>query len=265
MTAPFIIDVHTHIGPTQGFEAHHGALDAMLATMDLLRVEVACFSAMPLLENQFDSGHRMTLKALENHPDRLRAYGVFNPNWPEPSMRSLEDLMPHPGFVGVKIHPAMHAAGPEDERYIPLWDLADTKGLVVLAHTWSPDPAKPAQDLSVPERFEPVLRRYERVRLILGHCGGRGVGLRQAVQAMNACPNCYAELSGDSWPMGQLEWLCRQVDTSRLLFGTDMNWIEPRYVYGHVLKADIPAETRLGILRENAIRLFGKRLSASVC
>jgi len=257
MNAPFIIDVHTHLGPAQAFEARHRELDDFLATMDLLGVETAIFSAMPTLENDFETGHRLTVDALEKHPARLRAYGVFSPNWPEVSMRYIEDLMGRPGFAGVKIHPAMHATAPDEDGYRAFWEFADAHGLVVLSHTWSPDPAKPTQELSVPRRLEAVLERYRSVRVVLGHCGGRAEGMRQAVEMMNAYPHCYADLSGDCWHMGQLEWLCEQVDPARLLFGTDQNWIEPRYVYGHVLMADLPETVRLGILRNNALRLFG--------
>ncbi len=172
-------------------------------------------------------------------------------------MAYLEDLMRQPGFAGVKIHPAMHATAPDEAPYRAFWEFADQRALVVLSHTWSPDPAKPTQNLAVPRRMAPVLERYRRVRVILGHCGGRAGGMGQAVEMMNAFPNCHADLSGDCWQTGQLEWLCRRVNPAQLLFGTDMNWIEPRYVYGHVLMANLPETTRLDILRNNALRLFG--------
>ncbi len=257
MTAPFIIDAHAHLGPTQAFEAYHGGMDAMIAAMDLLHIETTIFSAMPSLENEFEEGYRLSIEAMERFPGRFRAYAVFNPNWLEPSMHYIERLMAHPGFAGIKIHPAMHAMDPIDARYQPLWEMADEHKLAVLAHTWSPDPAKPVQNLSVPERFAPVLERYTRLRVILGHFGGRDVGMRQAIALMNAYSHCYADLSGDCWEMGQLEWLCAQTDPSRILFGTDMNWIEGRYVFGHVLKARLSPEIKLAIFRENALRLFG--------
>jgi len=257
MNAPFIIDAHAHMGPAQAFEAHCRDLNAVLDLMDLLRIQTMVFSAMPLLENDFETGHRLTLEAIERYPDRFRAYGVYNPHWPGPSMAHLEELMPHPGFAGVKIHPAMHAMAPDDPGYQDFWDFADARSLVVLSHTWSPDPAKPVQNLSVPDRMRAVLERYRQVRVILGHCGGRIEGMRQAVEMMNAFDHCYADLSGDCWEAGQLEWLCRQVNPKQILFGTDLNWIEPRYVYGHVLMAGLPEATRLDVLRNNALRLFG--------
>lgn len=257
MNPPFIIDAHSHLGPAQAFEAHHRDVDDVIAMMDLLGIETCFFSAMPSLENDFETGHRLALDALERHPGRFRAYAVFNPHWPELTMGQVEELMAHPGFAGVKIHPAMHATAPDDPAYEAFWDFADAHALVVLSHTWSPDPAKPTQNLSVPHRMTPVLERWPAVRVILGHCGGRAEGMRQAIEVMNAFPNCYADLSGDCWELGQLEWLCGQVDPARILFGTDLNWIEPRYAYGHVLMADIPDSVKLDILRNNALRLFG--------
>ncbi len=87
MNTPFIIDAHAHLGPTQAFEAHHRELDAYMDILDRLGIELSFFSAMPTLENDFETGHRMTLEVLGKYPDRLRATGCSIPigrkfRWP---------------------------------------------------------------------------------------------------------------------------------------------------------------------------------------
>lgn len=260
MNDPFIVDVHTHLGFTPEFTARLGSVEDFVRLMDATGTRVSVFVPMGPLSAQFESGYAETLRALEQYPDRLRAYTVFDPNWPEESLRWMERYQDAPGFAGVKIHPARHEAAPEDPRYRDLWAFAEARRLVVLTHSWSYDPAKPAQNLSVPERFGPILAAHPNLKLILGHCGGRPSGARQAVALMKQYPNCWADLSGDYFQPGRIEGMCGEGVGGRLLYATDANWIEPRLLLGHVLKARVSAGERMRILRDNARDLFGDAL-----
>ncbi len=257
----FALDVHTHLGAVSTFRPRFGTPEEMIALMDTTHTQLSVVIPMALLTAQFELGYRETVTMLERHPDRLRAYTVFDPNWPDVSLTLVARYLDHPGFVGVKIHPTIHGVDPTDTRYREFWALADEREAVVLTHSWSPDPAKPTQNLAVPDRFADILQSFRKLRLILGHCGGREVGRRLAVEMMQQYANCYADLSGDDWPAGELEWLMTQTPRGRLLYGTDAVWIEPRYVFGQVLRAGIPAEDRMAILRDNALALFGSRLA----
>ncbi len=260
MTDLFAIDVHTHLGAVSSFRPRYGSPEEMMALMDRTHTQMALFVPMELLTAQFEFGYRETCRIVEQYPDRFRAYTVFDPHWPEVSLKYLEEFRDHPGFVGIKIHPTIHGVDPADARYRDCWAFAHEHASVVLTHSWSPDPAKPNQNLAVPDRFAGILEGYPRMRLILGHCGGRDVGRRLAVQMMQQFDNCWADLSGDDWPAGELEWLTSQVPENRLLYGSDAIWIEPRYVFAHVLKASIPAADRMRIFRDNARALFGARV-----
>jgi len=260
MTRPFIIDVHTHLGATPEFRPRFGSLGDFIRLMDTTRTEISIFVPMGPLNGQFEEGYREALGMLEEYPDRLRAYTVFDPRWPNVSFRWIRKLQDHPGFAGVKTHPARYAVPPEDDRYRDLWDFAEERGLVVLTHTWSPDPGKPVQNLSTPDRFAAVLERCPNIRLILGHAGGRETGERQAIDLMKRYPNCWADLSGDNFSLGRLESLVAEAGADRFLYGTDSNWIDPRFLAGPVLKARLSEEDRYRIMRRNAIEVFGDRL-----
>lgn len=260
MSHLFAIDVHTHLGAVSAFRPRFGTPEEMIALMDVTHTQLSVVIPMALLTAQFELGYRETITMIEEYPDRLRAYTVFDPNWPDVSLRLVERHLEHSGFVGVKIHPTIHGVDPTDGRYSEFWAFADEREAVVLTHSWSPDPAKPTQNLAVPDRFAAILESFPRMKLILGHCGGRDVGRRLAVEMMQRYANCYADLSGDDWPCGELEWLMTQAPRDRVLYGTDAVWIEPRYVFGHVLRARISAEDRMAIFRENALKLFGPRL-----
>ncbi len=260
MNTPFIIDVHTHIGLTQGFRARFFTVEDFVTLMDSTQTQLSVVISMPLLARQFELGYQEARQALDKYPTRLRAYTVFDPNWPDVTLGLIQKHQFEPGFVGIKIHPAMHAAAPEDPRYRDLWDYADENRLVVLTHSWNPDPAKPTQNLSTPDRFGPVLESHPNLRLILGHAGGGEEGKQMAVAVVKKCRNCWVDISGDSFTLGQIEWLTSQMGIDRILYGTDSNWIEPRYLLGPVLKSRLSKEDRYRIFRLNALEVFGEKL-----
>jgi uncharacterized protein len=260
MKNPYIIDVHTHLGRTREFRAYWGSLEDFIHLMDLTHTQLSVFAPMPLLARQFELGYELAVESLRQYPDRLRAYMVFDPNWGDISLELMEKYRSVPGFVGIKIHPTMHSVAPDDSRYRPLWEFAETYRLVVLSHTWSPDPLNPAQNLSTPDRFASILQQYPHMNLIVGHAGGREVGNRLAVELLKHHANCWLDISGDSFGLGQLEWMAGEVGVDRILYGTDANWIEPRYQLGHVLKARLSAEDRYKIFRTNALTLFGNSI-----
>lgn len=260
MNEPFIIDVHTHLGDTPEFRARFSTPAEIVSLMDATRTRISIFVTMGALSQQFELGYREAVEAIEQFPSRFRAYTIFDPNWPDLSMRYMEKYQSHPGFAGVKIHPARHETAPEDARYKDLWAFANEKRLVVLTHTWSLDPAKPAQNLSTPDRFASVLDTHKHLKLILGHAGGRESGMRQAMDLIKQYSNVWADLSGDYFALGRIEWMVDEVGASSLLYGTDQNWIEPRILLGHVLKSRISPEDRLRIFRDNALEVFGDKI-----
>jgi len=92
--------------------------------------------------------------------------------------------------------------------------------------------------------------------LILGHSGGRCEGHRAAVALARQHANVYLDLSGDCYGLGLVEYLVGQAGSDRVLYGSDMTWIDPRTQLGMVLDAEISEADKTRVLRENALRLF---------
>ncbi len=252
----FAIDAHAHLGRTREFPLPWGEPDRVIRRMDATHIRLMVFSHMAWLGAQFETGFAQTIEAVEAHPERLLAYAVFDPHWPDESLRWIEELESHPSFAGIKIHPARHGVAPTDSRYRDLWSLADERAWVVLTHSWAPDPANPRQDFSTPDLFAPVLEHCRNLKLILGHSGGRPVGHQRAVELAQRFPNCFMDISGDTTTLGILEWLVERAGADRILFGTDQTWIESRIHLGRVLTADLTPGQKMAILEGNALRLF---------
>jgi predicted TIM-barrel fold metal-dependent hydrolase len=49
-----------------------------------------------------------------------------------------------------------------------------------------------------------------------------------------------------------------EVGAERILYGSDLTWIDPRTQLGMILDAEVTDEDKALILRDNALRLFSR-------
>ena len=250
-----IVDAHIHLGYTANFFFPDPSLQGILTLMDDLGVDLAISATMSLLSGRWEEGLEETLDAYRQSGGRILGYAVYSPHHPE-SLSSVETCLDEEAFVGIKIHPSWHECYADDKRWRPIWELAARRGASIMSHSWAVSDYNPVQRYSVPERFESFVAAYPQVALILAHAGGRYEGHRAAAGLARRYPNVYLDLAGDSYSLGLVEWLVQQVGAERLLFGSDLTWIDPRTQIGRILNADISPEAKALILGENARRLF---------
>jgi len=256
VSEPFIIDAHAHLGRPGMFFTPESEPKALLDLMDYLEIECAiCTDQLSVGE-----GCEETLPALRNIYEksggRLRYLAVFNPNRAAGCMAAMERAKNWPGFAGIKIHPSFHGVPAEDARYEPAWQFAAERDVPILAHTWSVSDYNPVQQLSTPARFEPYVREFSKVRLVLGHAGGRGAGRREAVRMAHEHEHVFLDIAGDIFCHRLIEDLAATVPPEKILFGSDAPWLDPRSRLTHVLLADVSASVKVKILRENAVRVY---------
>ena len=101
------------------------------------------------------------------------------------------------------------------------------------------------------------VEKYQNVKFIFGHAGGRYNAHRAAVRIAKEYDNAFLDISGDSTWFGFLEWLVDAAGAGKILYGSDITWIDPRTQLGMVLGANISDEAKMSILRTNAVRVFG--------
>jgi predicted TIM-barrel fold metal-dependent hydrolase len=250
-----IIDSHLHLGnlPNLNFP---GGTDKQI--IDLLKqsgVEKAIFSHHGALST-FKSGLKKTMDVLERYKDFLLAYNVYNPNFGEESLNAIKSLKDDKSFVGIKIHPSWHSCYPYDGKYEKFWEYADRNGLIVLTHSWNPHVPNRAQKYSDPFFFEKIIKKYRDVRLILAHAGGRGEYLYKVIDLLERHENLYVDFAGDIFTPGLIEEYVMRIGSERLLFGTDMPWIDVRFYISDLLASKISNGDKANIFGLNAIRLF---------
>lgn len=243
-----IYDLHGHMGAWGAIYFPRGEVEAMIGTMDECGVRMLVFSHHAALLAP-DIGNQVSIEAVRRYPERLRAYCVANPNYPELMERDLDHFEAYSDvYIGFKLLSDYHRVPLTDPRYRPVWEYADQRGLFVLAHTWGDSP------YDGPSVVREVAERYPHVRLLLGHsCHG---AWDAAVALARDFPNVYLELTAVFDDRGVIEKFVREVGAERLLFGTDLPWFDPHHAIGVLLSADITDDDRHAICHRNAERLL---------
>lgn len=253
----YIIDAHCHLGATPTFYFPDISLAGVLRAMDRLQIEKAVSAhTLFLIYHDFEGGLSASRKAFHDSGGRILNYVAYNPNHHEVSLEACRRGLEEEGFVGIKIHPASHGCAADDERYRPVWELAQERKTVLMSHTWSKSATNPAQNVSVPPLFEKYLKTYPDVKFIFGHAGGRYRSHLETAQLVARYDNAFLDIAGDSFSLDLVEWFVARVGAHKFLYASDFTWCDPAAQLGMVLGANVADQDKLKILRENAVRVF---------
>jgi uncharacterized protein len=249
-----IYDMHGHMGTWGAIYFPRGNAVQMIGTMDECGVKLLVFSHHHALMSP-DIGNRPSIEAVHQYPDRLRAYCVINPNYPDLAAADLANFEQHKDvFVGFKFLSDYHKVAITDPRYRPALDYASQKRLLVLMHTWGGSPYDGA------EQVRQLAERYPDVRFLLGHsCHG---DWNAAVLLAHDFPNLYLELTAVFDDRGAIEKFAAEAGSERMLFGTDLPWFDPHHAVGVLLSAHLSDEDIHNICHRNAVKLLAPFLKA---
>ena len=247
-----IYDVHGHMGEGPAIFFPRGDAPAMIGTMDQCGVRLLVFSHHAALMAP-DIGNALSIQAVREYPDRLRAYCVVNPNYLEQMEADLETFDENADvYVGLKFLPDYHGIALTHERYQPAWEFANERGLLILTHTWG------GSKLDGPGVVRRMAERYPNVKLLMGHsCHGEWDA---AVQLARDFPNVYLEMTAVFDTRGVVEKFSCEAGSDKVLFGTDLPWFDPHQAVGALLSAHISDEDRHNICHRNARRLLAPYL-----
>lgn len=246
-----VVDCHGHLGPWFAFNVPMGSARGMVATMDRLGIGRVVVSAHASIGPDYVLGNELAEQAAAYYPGRIYAYVGVNPNYPADQMQAeLENCLSKPAFVGIKMHPDVHRYPVGGEGYRVAWEYAHARGLPVLSHVWH------GSSFSAPGMFRELAGNYGGAKVILGHSGGSPEGHEECARVAKEFPNVYLDTCGSQHYYGSLERLVSAVGAERILFGTDLPFIDPRPQLGRVLFSTISDDDKRLILGLNALRLF---------
>ena len=244
-----VMDCHGHIGVHPDFPAYQADADAMVAVMDQLNIERLAVTSTLACYNDCPRGNAEIEALLRLHPDRFFGYVTVNPNPPGQAVAELERWKGFHRPPLIKLHPGLHKYPVHGEHYKPIWDYANQHEAVVLVHTWDSDPN------CGPLLFPPIARAHPKARILLGHSGVTWRGIMQAMEAAEAAPNLFLDLASSQHHRLILEKCAGRVGAERILFGSDMPFLEASMTLAHVLTAKISDAEKEKILRTNFLTL----------
>lgn len=241
-----IIDSHAHAGPTRGYDRDH-SVARYVEQMDAIGIRRTTISGFMLGTGvRLESMNDFVAEFLRARPDRFIGYCYLNPNYPEFMMGEMDRCLNRLGFRGLKLHIAFNGYPYDGERYFPMYEFANERGLPILAHCWGDEQVR---------QLARMARKYPKTRCLVAHTGAGDlkINLEEAKQT----PNLYLELAYSLGTPWQVERVVREVGAERVVWGSDTILFAASHQIGKVIFARITDEEKALVLGLNAKRLFG--------
>jgi predicted TIM-barrel fold metal-dependent hydrolase len=239
-----LIDLHAHLGiwpfpiPTE---------DPVVGLIKLFRkyqIELAVASSAKAICYDMAEGNADVAKALPK-TRLLRGYVYANPNYLEESCREMDRYLRQPGFVGVKIHPSYAGCPLGSEPQSRLIEQVAARTSLLKVHTYNAADARAA-------RIE--AERHPEVNFVLAHaCAG---ATRDAADVAAECPNVFLEFSCSLAERGRVEYALETCGASQIVFGSDMDLLDPAFTLGMFDGARLSDQDRQAIMHDNAAGLL---------
>lgn len=269
---PFIIDAHAHnVLPGSrslfGFPTPDEDFSSAdwLAAMDRLGIARSFLIPLNALADKDVEAKKCVMALLQYAPERIRYLTIFHPAMDVTQCARVADELADPFCVGLKIHPAFHRLEADHPDYAKAFSLAGQAGKPLVTHSWEISDYNPTQKLAHPDRFRKHLNAHPRATLVLGHAGGRPSALDFVAGLCRDFPKTMVDVSGDYFDNGMVDCLAARLGVERIMFGSDVNWIDPRCNLGPLFMSRLPDEDLLKILRHNAGNVFSRHSAKKDC
>lgn len=275
-----IIDAHAHICPDHlaarsaelFFEQnkmrwlYDGTVGGLIEVMDRAGIDKALVVNVVISASVVPKANDWTASQVARHPDRLIGMAIVHPGQARPELE-VERCARELGFKAVKLHCALLKFFPDDPRIMPVYELAQSIGLTVMAHCGpnvenfakSPQESARERQFSEPANWRSVLGRFPSLKIILAHLAGATHYWDDALYLIERHPNLYVDTSMciDALAEDRLQELIRRRGAARVVFGSDYPAFD---AVGDLLKLralPLIDEEKRGILGLNAAELLG--------
>jgi predicted TIM-barrel fold metal-dependent hydrolase len=251
VTAFEIIDCHGHLGYWSAFSMPWRTAQDMVNVMDVMGVRCIVASAHSGISADYKLGNDQIIQAMREQPGRILGYCSVNPNFPiAETERELERCF-HAGMTAIKLHPGMHRQRADSEGYRPAWEFAHEHGLTVLSHSGATD------GFCGIRIFEGPARDYPNAKVLLGHAGFGYEGAGLACDLARKYPNVYLDITISIAYRGLIERMVKGAGADRVLYGTDLPFMDPRPMAGRLAFSDLDDRQLELVLGGNARKIFG--------
>ena len=243
-----VIDSHTHIGPyhMSGWHQKYDRTDMGLVLEDIDRLGIDCIvtSPHPMVQGRMMEANRIAAETAEKYPGKVYGYiTVVPPCGLDAIKKELETYRDNPAFVGLKFLTGYHGNLLQPE-YEYAMDFADEMGCPVLCHEYG----------NIPDRAEFVeaLKTRHNMKLLIAHQGGAfAADTRACAPIIRDHENAYMEICGSLDNQLPMEIMAELVGEDKLIFGTDMISLDPKYDLGKIAFSPLPDSAKEKIFAGN--------------
>lgn len=253
-----VIDIHGHLGsPPDPFVPYHDEDDQVKQFTKTMAHVGVDYAAVSMLKGLFTDELEINLdlaNLMETYRNIL-GWATYIP-WLHNKSLDIADqcFTVSDRFIGMKIHPQVNRCRIDDARYIPFWEYANDKGLLVLVHTWS------HCAYSNPAMLRDIAEKYKDVVVLMGHSGGADPGITTAIDLSNQYENLYLDLTGAFlYSTKSLDYFVARANTDKLLFSSDATYNNLTWEIGNILYSRVSDDIKEKVLGLNAKRLLKSR------
>lgn len=242
-----VVDVHAHYGKCFQFNMPHYSAGDLLSEMGAIGIDLAFLNSFRALAGDAVLGNSEVHQVCEQYPERFRMYFVVNPHRAGELDGMFEPYKDSPFLAGLKIHAEIHRCPLAHDAYRWAWETASERGCPLLIHTFPP------RDL---EAVPLLADEFSEATFLIAHHFGPE-NLDRALPLVRDKANICVDTCVSSLPMGTIERLVAELGEDRVLFGTDMPYLNAGGQTGKVLLSELSENVKQKLLSGNAKRLFG--------
>jgi predicted TIM-barrel fold metal-dependent hydrolase len=244
-----IIDAHVHTGGSKGCST-----DDILRLADRAGFERIFCTDWTALSYDMLEGNRHLAEEMRRHPDRIIGYcSIPSHHFGQKAVDEVQRCYEVYGMRGLKVWHQTAGIGSytlltsiNEPQMVPIFEKAAELGMLVLAH-------------STPDECVGLSQKVPTVRLLMAHMGGCPTAMgdwHKAIEAARRCPNIMLDTASSQSDMGYLEAAVAAVSAKRVIFGTDMPFIDPFFGLAKVDSAELTDEQKELILAWNILRIL---------
>jgi uncharacterized protein len=253
-----IIDAHAHLGPTKNmYVPGNPNIEGIIQTMDRIGIDQIFIAPHIGISCDYILGNNLILEAVQKYPSRVVALATANINYNSQNIHELDRCFKNPVFKGIKLHPDFSGYSVNDLRLNEVFKFARDHGAFIVSHSDARVTANHLIKYSDPSWFEPYLKEFKEVDVIMYHCGLTPEGFEESVRLSNLYSNAYLDTTGwrfsNTWTV---EEIVRRVGARKLLYGSDMPYNDAVSALGRIIYANISEEDKHTILYKNALDLL---------
>lgn len=246
-----IVDAHGHFGQLNLFHIPYDSPEALIKNMDDVGVLRLCISSFISLQVDSQYGNKEVFDVIKRYPERFLGYATVSPYMSAKEMvEELNRCFYEYGFSAIKLHPYFNGKAVEDEAFLPVYEYAHEHHLTILIH------------YGIQSRYvEEIVQRYPNLSIILAHFGGAwdGVSEEPILQLVDQYPQIYTDTASSIFYFKSIENLVKHVDVNKIIFGSDMPFLNLAGQVGRITKADMDDESKQKILAGNFKSLIRKK------